>query len=268
MKRYILLAFAMVAAFSIVSCGNNRPTQEEIQDQKVALADTVLTEIDSLAAQLFDASSKSFRIRTMELTEKEKLVKPDYLLDPSLAKTLSSRSQKVRALSIYVIEQGVRKLYDMPCEEVNEVILRLIADLNFPVNIDTITSDIPLSEKIKDTYEACKENGDLSLFWQFEYVAPVEINYLISRNPDLFFSRITEQQWQAYCVRRQTRLKVIEELAKYDEEMAELLEFANKTRIVKSDEERAQKEQSLESEKQYFTLYKDKYANKRTSLLN
>jgi len=68
-NTHILIAVAMVAALSMVSCKNNKkaesqePTQEEVQEMKQALADSVLAEIDAIAEKLYDASSKSFRLQ-------------------------------------------------------------------------------------------------------------------------------------------------------------------------------------------------------------
>jgi len=273
-KNYLLIAVAMVAALSMVSCKNNKksaqsqePTQEEVQEMKQALADSVLTKIDELAEQYWDSYSKSFRLRTLELTDAEKLVKPDYLLDPSVANNLVTRSQKINALAIYDTEHEIRKIYDMPCDDVEEVIAKLIVDLNFPLSVDTLFSDAPVSEKIRAYYNACKERGDLALFWQFEYAIVTEGMYILSQNPELFLSKITDEQWQAWRVVKQTRVAAIEELAKYDEEMAQLWEFRNKNRVTASDEERDRKDQSIETAKQYYIANKDKYAAKRNALL-
>jgi len=84
----------------MVSCKNNNkktqsknPSQEEVQEMKQALADSVLAEIDAFADQYSDAASKAFRLQAMELTDDEKQVKPDYLLDPSLVSKFVTKSQ-------------------------------------------------------------------------------------------------------------------------------------------------------------------------------
>jgi len=60
---------------------------------------------------------------------------------------------------------------------------------------------MPLSEKIKKEYEACRERGDLAYFWQFQYAIMIETGYIIAHNPELFFSKITEEQWQAFVIK-------------------------------------------------------------------
>jgi len=270
---HILIALAMLAALTMVSCGNNKkaqnqePTQEEVQEMKQALADTVLAYIDSCVEKLCDATSKSFRIQTMELTDEEKMIKPDYLLDPSVSNNLVTKTQKINALAIYLAELGIRKLYDMPQEETKEVIAKLALDVNHPIDDDLLTSDTPTSEKMKKEYEICKERGDVAYFWQFQVAALTEISYLLAQNPELFFSKITDEQWQSWAVLKQTRRAALEELAKYDEEMAQVWELRKKNRITASDEENNSIDQSIDVAKQYYIANKDKYIAKRNALL-
>jgi len=237
-KSYILIALAMVVALTMVSCKNNKkvkePSQEEVQEMKQALADSVLAYIDTCAEKLCDANSKSFRIKTMELTEKEKMVKPDYLLDPSVANTLVTKKQKVNALAIYSIELLVRKIYDMPQEETKEVIAKLAVEVNHPTDVDFFMSDIPTSEKFKREYEICKERGDVAYFWQFQYALLVETGYLLVQNPELFFSKISEEQLFEYGNIAQVIYDAIDELSEYDEEMAELRAFKDKLSFTTS----------------------------------
>jgi len=273
-KNYILIALAMVAALSMVSCKNNKksaqtqePTQEEVQEMKQALADSVLAEIDAFAEEYFDASSKSFKLKMFELTDAEKMIKPDYLLDPSVANNLVTRSQKINALAIFVSEQGIRKIYDMPLEETKEVIVKLAAEVNHPSDVDFLTSDVATSEKMKKEYEICKERGELSYFWQFQHAIVVETSYIMTQNPELFFSKITEEQWQAYNKKTNAHNKAIRELAKYDREMADVLELFNQTRVFSSDEEKTVVNTSIESAKQFRITNKDKFIAHRNALL-
>jgi len=271
-KSYIFIALAMVAALSVVSCKccskkSQEPTQEEIQVQKQALADSVLAEIDALADQYAKERSNSFRIRTFELTEEEKMVKPDYLLDPSEARNFVTKSQKINALAIYAVEYGVRKIYDMPVDEVSEVMAKLATEVNFPIDVKHESSNAPISEKIIKLYEAYKERGESADFWQFQVAIVIENSYIIAQNPELFFSKITEEQWQSKIASGKTWFKAIEELAPYDPEMTQLLERRNKNRTYKSDEERDIHNSSLKSAKEFRIANKDKYIANRNALL-
>jgi len=57
------------------------------------------------------------------------------------------------------------------------------------------------------------------------------------------------------------------ELAKYDEEMADVLKVFNQNRTVSSDEEKAKVGASIETSKQYRIANKDKFIAHRNSLL-
>jgi len=140
MKRtFQFLAFVAICSAMMVSCKNTKqsePTLEEIQTQKVALADSVLAKIDAFAGKFIDASEGDFRIVNFELNEEEKMVKPDYLLDPSFANTLVTKSQKVNALAIFLVELTVREIYDMPLEETQEVMAKLAVEIDHPVDVN------------------------------------------------------------------------------------------------------------------------------------
>jgi len=273
-NTHILIALAMLAALTMVSCKNNKksvasqePTQEEVQEMKQALADSVLAEIDAIADNFFVASENVFHIGSFELTEAEKLIKPDYLLDPSEAANLVTKSQKVNALAIYLLEYVIRYIYDMPQEETKEVIAKLALDVNHPIDNELLTSDIPSSEKMKKEYEICKERGDLAYFWQFQNAFLIEVGYIIAQNPESFFSKITEEQWQAFANRTNEKNYAMRELAKYDEEMADVLEMFNQNRVFSSDEEKASADTTIESAKEFLIASKERLSAHRNALL-
>jgi len=254
----------------MASCKNNKttePTPEEIQAQKVALADSVLAQIDAFASEYITSYENGVRLHTFELTETEKLIKPDYLLDPKAANTFATKSQKVNALAIYIVDYGVRKIYEMPLEEAKEAIAKLAVDVNFPFDTDQYEANAPLSERIKAEYKECKERGDLAYFWQFENAIIKETYYIIVQNPELFFNKITEEQWQEYIKATNKKNAAMRELAKYDEEMADVLEIFNRYRVPSSDEDKARVTASFETCKQHIIADKDKFIANRNVLL-
>jgi len=272
-----LITCIAVCCATMVSCKNNnkktaasQPTQEEIQTQKQALADSILAKIDAIVDQFADDRSNAFRFREFELTEEEKMVKPDYLLDPSLASTFVTKSQKMNALAMYLIDNGVRNIYGISREEAREAMTKLAAEVNFPVDQDYTRSAAPLSEKTKKFYEAFKERGDIAGFWQLQNAFMTEMSYIVAQNPELFFSKINEEQWQSHMASRNSWRKTVEELAVYDPEMAQILELDKKTRMTPSDEELEKvisSNQSIQSVKEYFIANKDKLIARRNALL-
>jgi len=271
MKRTLtLISCVAVCCAMMISCKNAKtaePTPEEIQQQKQALADSVLAQIDEFAEQYWNAQSESSIIRRMKLTEEEKMVKPDYLLDPSVANTFVTKSQKVNALAFYVVELGVRELYEMPTEEVGEAIAKLAAELNHPFDFGQRDENVPTSELIKSNYEKCKINGELALFWQFEWALVNDVIYVLSQNPELFLGKITEEQWESWAVVKNTCLTALKKLEKYDEEMAQLWKLVVSYRPVDSSEDNYNIDHSLETAKQFYIASKDRVTALRNALL-
>lgn len=270
--KHILIALAMFAALTMVSCKNNKksqePTQEEIQAQKVALADSVLAEIDAITNEYLLAVDNSAAFSNFKLTEEEKMVKPDYLLDPSVANTLVTKSQKVNALAMYLVDMQLRKAYDMPLDETKEAVSKLAADINHPFD-EKVASDIeiPVSEKIRKEYEESKKNGDLAYFWQFQNAVVCEVSYLMAQNPELFLSKTTEEQWQAFRNRIKFKYAALSKLAQYDEEIAMIHQLNESNFPYSSREEMREVNKTKESAKQYRGANKDKIVEKRNALL-
>ena len=270
-KYYLFIALAMVAGMA-VSCKNNKKAEadaEVVEAAKTILADDVLATLDELSQTYFDASGK-FTIKDLisaEMTEEEKLVKPDYLLDPSEVNNLVTRAQKVNALAILVDERAVMEAYDMPLDESNEAIARLMAEVGTQFEVED-KDKMTISERIAAEYENCKENGDLPLFWQFQFSVVNETAYLISQNPELFLRNITEEQFEAFRGRFMSCCSAVKELAKYDTEIAAAVKAFDENRITDNHEVAMELYSSLASAKQTIIDSKDLIAARRAALLN
>jgi len=273
-KSYILIALAMVAALTMVSCKNNNnksqnqePTQEEVQAMKTAMADSVLAKIDQFAEEYFVFSDGCFRLPMFELTDAEKMVKPNYLLDPADVEKFVTKSQKTYALAIYSFELHVRRIYDMPTESTEEAIVKLAAQLNHPSDLTKDISNSIRSDRFRAEYEFCKENGLLAYFWQYKFAILIEMSCILAENPDLFFSKISEEGWQNYVKRITTALDAIRELAKYDSEMALIFDQLKKIRIYSSNEEIVAANATKELAKQFRIDHKARFLAARNALL-
>lgn len=227
-KLPLFIALAVLATLSMVSCNNNkkdyskRNMRKEIQEQKEALADSVLAQIDALADSYIRATENGFNFSDLELAEKEKNVKPDYLLDPSEVNKLVTKSQKVNALAIYTLELSVRQIYGMPVAATKEAITKLTLDLNHPIDRKSKIGDELTSEKIRSNYNACKEMGELEYFWQFHNALLRETDYLLAKDPDLYLNHITEDELCAFNQQWVDFYYAISLYAKYDDDMAKI----------------------------------------------
>lgn len=230
MKRYVLFAAAFVAVLLVVSCKNNgkkssgRKITTEVQEQKQEVADSVLTLIDEFEAEFLKLSDEGLKLPELfVLTDAEKAIKPDYLLDPAQANLMVTRLQKINALAYYTVEYGIRDSYDMPLEEIKEAMAKLSAEVNFAIDMDYLKSDASESDKISKLYESCKENGDLESFWQFQCALIFHTDYIIASNPDLYIPKISEEGLKQFNLRLEYVNDAATALAPYDKDMAALL---------------------------------------------
>lgn len=245
----------------------SEPKHIEVEERKAALASSVLAQIDSLYSLYQNALDQSFDLSKFELTEKEKLLKPQYLLNLSASNNFVTQSQKVNALAIYVVERDIKKIYGMPLEDTKQTIAKLAAELNHTVDIEYLWSDVPVSEKLKREYEVCKEGGDLASFWQFQFAILAETQYILAQNPELFFGRISDEQYQAFHESVVNGMDVIMELAKYDEEMAALKSFIDQNNIWPANKEYQSTLGTKELRIKYFIANKDNINARRNALL-
>lgn len=272
MKRpSISIALSLFAVIAFVSCknGNNseQTIKDEIEDQKEELTDSILSYIDELAEKYINASDSTDIFSTIKLSEDEKMIKPDYLLEPKDATMLESKFQKVNALAIYVQERSVRRIYDMPTDEADEAIARLIVGLNHPIDAKILSSNDPASEKIKKEYTLCRESGDLSFFWLFQNALMCETDYLISQNPDLFLGKVSKFELQTLN-RQWTYFKyAVDKLAFYDDEMKLLDDMVDENANGLTDEEITASYATMEATKKLYQTIKEKVAERRKALL-
>jgi len=227
MKRtFILLSILSICCAVMVSCKNTKqsePTPEEIQAQKVALADSVLAKIDAIAEKYINLSNNAYFFDNISLTEAEKMIKPDYLLEPGEYCNFITRNQKVNALAIYEVEYYIRMLYDIPTDEVAEVMTKLATETNLPSDSEILTSDKSASEMLREAYMDCKEKNEIAYFWRFQIAVIREMSYLLAKNPEFYLTKISEETWASYREYWDYAYQAITTLAPYDAEIALIL---------------------------------------------
>ena len=272
MKKFLFIALAMVAAMSVSCKNNNKKLQkanaEVVEAAKTVLADDVLATIDEYGQIYLDECS-NYDIQKFiaaHLTDEEKLVKPDYLLDPAQTSGLVTKSQKFAALAILAAEGTIRKAYGMPVEKSVEAHVRLALDINYPFHNNELKG-LKTSDKIRRLYEVCKERGELVYFWQLSSAFMTEFLYLMVCNPDLFINNITDEQWSSFKKCYDSFLRTVRILAEYDEEMATIMNIIKETSSVSSDEEVSEIFATKESGIHRLLENKDKYIARRNALL-
>ena len=273
-KYYLFIALAMVAVMS-VSCKNNKKaeeaakaTEEVVEAAKTILADDVLATIDELA-EAFKNDENRLDVQTAitsNLTEEEKLVKPDYLLEAAQVNEMVTESQKINALGVLYVERPIRKAFGMPVDEIDEVMARLGAELNFPIPSKEDQDSLSLAERCSKSYNSCVENGDIARFWQASFAMQQELTFLIAQNPEPFFRSISDEQLFRFHMRFASCLRVVTELAKYDEEIALAVKVFQENDAI-DDVDADNIFSSIENAKKHFIEAKDVFAARRAEML-
>lgn len=201
MKRFTtILAIASICLFA-VSCGQGKnakkveteaKSEAELNQEELIRIhlDTLSNDLANLQAMGVIANVKDGKI---VLTEQEKKLKPDYLLDPAFADNLQTLSQKYRAISMLAADKEIAKLYDMSTTAYDKALVKLYADVNDP-GLKTVVDSPDFFGSLKEYYAACKENGRIELFWDACASAIMEELFIASQNTDMFLAGFNDEQ--------------------------------------------------------------------------
>ncbi|HOO42205.1 MAG TPA: hypothetical protein PLC77_00695 [Bacteroidales bacterium] len=137
MKR-TAIALLLISALIVSACGNSSSKKKDAQTksetslQEQYLTEDLIIKIDSLVSGFkrlgIMPHLEAIQEGTLVLTEREKRVKPTFLMPLEKVNDLVTLTQKTRALGIYAVDQAIARLYDMPIEEYDKVIAQLLVD--------------------------------------------------------------------------------------------------------------------------------------------
>ena len=269
-KLRFIVSVAIIAAV-VVSCKNK--TQESaageiVEPAKSVIAEEVVSLVDDLLNN-YVLGSEKVDVTTAfasSLSERKKLVKPDYLYDPEATNSLVTRSQKINALGILVAERPVRVAFGMPVDKVDEAIAKLAVDVNHPFSVEDV-KEKSITERIKNDYAVCKERGELCYFWQFAFAAENTCLYLVAHDPELFLGAITEEQYASFKARSQSVLKAVFTLAEYDEELAAIKAACLEDETLADKKKADELYSTLALFKANISANKDRFVARRAALL-
>lgn len=202
----ILLAFAFIAMPSCKNNGKNEEQQQEAKDYSGSTAIELAEEALAVDVASLIESAKNFKpvpfVKAQKdgklvLSEKEKKVKPDYLVDPAYINGLSVLYQKYRAVGILTIDKAIAEMYEMPVTEYSNSIVKLLADIDDPAlknffslpAYDIETNREFYAEFVDEEYEVGREN----YFWDGLAAAMVEQIFILTRDVDRFMPMFTDE---------------------------------------------------------------------------
>ncbi len=199
MKRITTLLLAAVI-IAMPSCkNNNKANQQQDDDYSQATSQELTAEaLEVDMANLIESAKKikavpfikSQKDGKLVLSDKEKMVKPDYLTAPEAAAELVTLNQKYRAIGILTSDKSIAELYDMPVTGYSENILKLLTDINDPALTEFYTLPSLDIESNKEAFSIFVDDeakaGRLNYFWEGVSAGLVEQVFILTRDIDKF----------------------------------------------------------------------------------
>jgi hypothetical protein len=266
MKKLSVLAIAF-AAVVFAACGGQKNAQntEEADSLKSfeqqQIEASIKMHIDSIAADLGKLKQLPFVQEGnggITLTKEEKQVKPDYLLNANVAEEATTLAEKYRILSALNVDRKIAALYEMPTEDYDKAITKLIADINDP-SFKAIDDANTLFETSTTLYDAMDENGRINFFWQLAAAALVEELYVMNQNTDKFLSTFTDEAVSDVTFRIIVILDAIDRLTAYDADIKPVAEAVAPLKVLNAT--------SVDQMKTQLTEAKDKINAARKAII-
>ena len=171
MKKLSILAIAF-AAVVFAACGGKKSEQAEVAADSLKsfeqqqIEASIKMHFDSIAAEIGKLKQLPFLSEGddgIKLTKEEKQVKPDYLLPVSAAEEATTLAEKYRILSALNVDKKIAALYEMPTEDYDKAITKLVADINDP-SFKAIEDANTLFETSNVLYDEMEKNGRINHF--------------------------------------------------------------------------------------------------------
>lgn len=241
MKKLSILAVAF-AAVIFASCNgkkvdNNVDGTDSLKSfEQSQIEASIKVQIDSIAAEYSKLKHPDFVQETegegrIVLTKEEKQVKPDYLLEASVADNATTLAEKYRILSALSVDKKIAELYEMPTEDYEKAITKLAADINDP-SFKSLDDTKNIFENSTTLYDAMNQNGRINFFWQSASAALVEQLFVISQNSDKFLENVTDEAAENITYRIILLLDAIDRLGQFDPEIKPIAEAVAPLKVL------------------------------------
>ena len=226
MKKLSVLTIAL-AALLFAACGGNKSAQtgenadstKSFEQEQIEAA--IKMHFDSIAAEMSTMQKLPFLQEGedgVQLTKEEKQVKPDYLISADAADEATTLAEKYRILSALNVDKKIAAMYEMPTEDYDKAVTKLIADINDP-SFKAIDDANTLYETSQTLYDAMNENGRINYFWQMAAAALVEEIYVVNKNSEKFLANFTDDNAANITYRIVLILDAVQNLSKYDKDI-------------------------------------------------
>lgn len=238
--KILTIALCCASVVSCSSCGNNKGEKKNVAAPKseAELQQEALIKIhlDSLTNDFSKLKPvgivKSVKDGKVVLDEKEKQLKPDYLVDPVYANDLQTLAQKYRAIGIIAADKEIAKLYDMSVSDYDKTLAKLYIDVNDASLKDLVNAEDNYEAQLQKFYQTSKDNGRINLFWDATAAALIEELYIASQNVDKFLGAFDDESASNTSYHITLLSIAIEDLATINPEYNELNESLAPLQVI------------------------------------
>lgn len=266
MKKLSIVAVAF-AAMTFAACGGNKSAQTAEQEDSVKTFEqeqieaSIKLHFDSLASELGKLKQLPIveKDGKISLTDQEKQVKPDYLLDLAVADNAMTLSEKYRVLSAIEVDKELAKLYDMNVEDYDKAIAKLAAEINDP-SFKAVNDAAGVFEATQTLYDAMNENGRINYFWQIVASSLVEQLFITSQNTDKFIGSFNDEAAANVTFRIILIQDALDRLAEYDPELSPVVQAISPLSVLNAT--------TVSELKAQLTDAKEQIATSRNTLVN
>ncbi len=199
----ILLALAVVILPSCKNQSKKKAAQEagttEISQKEKLVTEELKLNLQALSESVGKMKSVPFIYSSngsVKLSPKEKLVKPEYLLDPALVADLVTLTQKYRAVAMLSVDKAVAELYDLPVKEYEENTAKVAMDINdaaLKTFAEKLQANQGVGEAFTDFYDAEIEANRAPFFWEAMAAGMVEQLFVCTKNLEKFLGMFDDQ---------------------------------------------------------------------------
>ena len=233
MKKLSILAVAF-AALTFAACGGNKNAQNAEQAdstksfEQEQIEAAIKMHFDSLASELGKLKQLPVvqKDGVIKLTDAEKQVKPDYLLDAAVAENATTLAEKYRMVSALGVDKKVAAMYDMPFDAYEKAITKLLADINDP-SFKDIQDGSTIYETTQTLYDSMQANGRINYFWQLVSASLVEELYVMSQNTEKFLSVFNDDAVANVTFRIILLLQFFKQKRKFFPDLVKIRTFIN-----------------------------------------
>ncbi|MBQ7268311.1 MAG: hypothetical protein IJS62_00460 [Bacteroidales bacterium] len=199
----ILLALAVVMLPSCKNQSKKKAAQEasktEISQKEKLVTEELKLNLQALSESVSKMKSVPFIYSSngaVKLSPKEKLVKPDYLLNPALVSDLVTLTQKYRAVAMLSVDKAVAELYDMPVKEYEDFTAKVAMDINDAALLEfseSLQANKGAGDAFSAFYDAEIEANRAPFFWEAAAAGMVEQLFVCTKNLDKFIGMFDDQ---------------------------------------------------------------------------